>query len=42
MRKLIPAFVVTLFLLPFAFVGCELSSESTAQMQPTNATLSIE
>lgn len=42
MRKLIPAFVVTLFLLPFAFGGCERSSESTAQMQPTNATLSIE
>ena len=31
-----------MFLLPFALSGCERSSESTAQMQPTNATLSIE
>lgn len=42
MKKIIPYLIALMFLLPFALSGCERSSESTAQMQPTNATLSIE
>ena len=42
MKKIIPYLIALMFLLPFALSGCERSSESTAQMQPTNATLGIE
>lgn len=42
MKKIIPYLIALMFLLPFALSGCERSSGSTAQMQPTNATLSIE